>query len=204
MKLKTCTNCGEEKQLSCFSKHKNGKDGYNSQCKVCRALKTKEWKDKNKAKLKESRRLYYILNKEKEKAQNIQWRANNKNHLRIYDNTYKNNKRKNNTGFKIISTFRTRIRKALKENWKSGKTIELLGCTLQELKTYLESKFKPGMSLDNHGRGWNGKKEWHIDHIRPCASFDLSKLEEQKKCFHYTNLQPLWAEENLKKADNYE
>ena len=53
------------------------------------------------------------------------------------------------------------------------------------------------MSWDNYG-------DWHIDHIRPCCSFDLSKIEEQEKCFHYSNLQPLWAEENMTKGGKYD
>jgi len=60
----------------------------------------------------------------------------------------------------------------------------------------------PGMTWDNHGTGKNGKgmKEWHIDHIIPCCKFNLSKDEEQRKCFHYSNLQPLWASDNMKKG----
>jgi hypothetical protein len=77
--------------------------------------------------------------------------------------------------------------------WKHGKTVELLGMTFAEFRPYIESLFKDGMSWENHG-------EWHLDHIKPCASFDLSKEEEQKKCFHYTNLQPLWAKDNLIKG----
>ena len=71
---------------------------------------------------------------------------------------------------------------------KSKSSIELLGCNVDFLKEYIESKFTSGMSWDN--RGIHG---WHIDHILPCASFDLSDPEQQKQCFHYTNLQPLWA-----------
>lgn len=71
--------------------------------------------------------------------------------------------------------------------------MELTGCELNVLKEFLESKFKQGMSWENHG-------EWHIDHIKPCCKFDLEDEEEQKKCFHYTNLQPLWAKENLSKG----
>lgn len=68
----------------------------------------------------------------------------------------------------------------------------LLGCTGEEFKHHLESKFQPGMS-------WENMSGWHIDHIRPCVSFDLTDLEEQKRCFHFSNLQPLWALENQKK-----
>ena len=72
---------------------------------------------------------------------------------------------------------------------------------MQDLKIHLQEKWLPGMSWENYG--YYG---WHIDHIIPCSKFDLSKLEEQKKCFHFTNLQPLWAADNIKKSNkvNYE
>ena len=73
-----------------------------------------------------------------------------------------------------------------------------MGCTIPYLKKYLESQFNEGMTWENHGE--NG---WHIDHIKPCAAFDLTKPEEQKKCFHYTNLQPLWGNENHEKYSWY-
>ena len=102
---------------------------------------------------------------------------------------------------KIGTCIRTRIKDALTYNRitsvkKTQHTEELLGCTIEHCKKYLESLFKEGMSWDNYGyRGW------HIDHIVPCSAFDLTKVEEQKKCFHYTNLQPLWAKDNLSKGD---
>ena len=83
-----------------------------------------------------------------------------------------------------------------KNTKKCKKTLELTGCTLEFLYNYLESKFTKGMSWDNYG-----KFGWHIDHIIPCSSFDMSNPEEQKKCFHYTNLQPLWWLDNLKKSN---
>ena len=91
---------------------------------------------------------------------------------------------------------RIRINLALKGNPKLSTTMKLVGCSIERLKQHLEKQFKMGMSWNNYGK-------WHIDHIRPCASFDLSKPSEQKKCFNYTNLQPLWAEENLKKPKGY-
>ena len=75
-------------------------------------------------------------------------------------------------------------------------TLDLLGCSVEELWIHLEKQFTAGMTRENHGR--NG---WHIDHIIPCASFDLSDPEQQSQCFHYTNLQPLWAEDNIKKGN---
>ena len=88
-----------------------------------------------------------------------------------------------------------RIRNALR-NFKANKYFssqELVGCTLLELRQHLESQFTIGMSWQNQGA-------WHIDHIVPCSSFDLTEPSEQKKCFHYTNLQPLWAHDNLSKG----
>jgi hypothetical protein len=86
------------------------------------------------------------------------------------------------------------MRHALSGKLKISTTKELLGCTLSEFKEYIENQFADGMSWKNYGR-----YGWHIDHIKPCAAFDLSKPEDQKQCFNYTNLQPLWAEDNLKK-----
>ena len=96
---------------------------------------------------------------------------------------------------KMIDSQRTRLRKALNQIEKSDKTMNLIGCSAIELKEYLESKFTEGMTWENRGR-----EGWHIDHIKPCASFDLSDPEQQRECFHYTNLQPLWAKDNLRKG----
>jgi hypothetical protein len=96
---------------------------------------------------------------------------------------------------KIASNLRNRINLALRGKNKSESTMRLLGCTIPELFAHLESQFSAGMSWDNHG-----KHGWHIDHIRPCASFDFSDPEQQQQCFHYSNLQPLWAGDNLSKG----
>jgi hypothetical protein len=103
-------------------------------------------------------------------------------------------RKKNDPAFKL----RSRLGSALKNQnaIKSNKTMELVGCTIPFLRGYLEAKFKDDMTWENHG-------EWHIDHIKPCASFNLLDDEEQKKCFHYKNLQPLWADENLSKGNKY-
>ena len=113
-------------------------------------------------------------------------------------------KRWTNINLRFSGALRNRINTVLKLNKKSASTDELTGCTIDELRTRFERLFQPGMTWDNHGIGKNGKemKEWHIDHIKPCASFDLSKDEEQRKCFHFSNLQPLWAKENLIKSGN--
>jgi hypothetical protein len=101
-----------------------------------------------------------------------------------------------NSHYYLSKTLRSRIIIALKNGGirKTSRTHELLGTDINTVWKHLESKFKPGMTRNNHG-------EWHIDHIIPCASFDLSDPKQQIKCFHYTNLQPLWAKENLVKSD---
>jgi hypothetical protein len=102
-------------------------------------------------------------------------------------------KRKKDINFKILDNLRSRIFDALKNSTKSARTLELIGCSIKFLKKYLKSRFVKGMSWKNYGL-------WHIDHIKPCAKFNLSKPEEQKKCFHYINLQPLWAFDNMSKG----
>jgi len=118
----------------------------------------------------------------------VQWRRN-----------YINSKYNTDMNFKIGANLFNRIKKAIKGYNKGSKsTISLLGCSVIEFREYIEVKFKPGMMWSNHGT-----KGWHIDHIKPIASFNLSKEAEQTKCFHYTNLQPLWAVDNLKKGKKF-
>ena len=115
--------------------------------------------------------------------------------MRIIKREYMKNKRKTNINFKIKENLRNRIYCVLNRNAKSEHTLDLLGCSVEELRTNLEKQFTKGMNWSNYGR-----KGWVVDHIKPCASFDLSKASEQRKCFHYTNLQPLWAKDNLEKG----
>lgn len=103
-----------------------------------------------------------------------------------------------NIDFRIKKNLRGRVYVALKRGVKSTPTMELLGCTIDEFKSHFESLFTEGMSWDKYMEGGI-----HIDHKIPCISFDLTKEEEQKKCFHYTNLQPLWAIDNLKKGTKH-
>ena len=106
----------------------------------------------------------------------------------------------NRLNSKIASNLRSRLNKAVKNGYKSGSAVRELGCSIEELKTYLESKFYPHpitgemMTWDNYGRGG-----WHIDHVGPLCMFNLSDGLELRRACHYTNLQPLWAEDNLTK-----
>jgi len=125
------------------------------------------------------------------KDNNKQSDSINKNKIR----EKKKEKRKTNPSYRLILNLRRRTLLALKGQSKSANTMILLGVTnLEFLWDHLESTFKPGMTRENHG------KVWHVDHILPCANFDLSKHEEQLKCFHYSNLQALFVHENLSKG----
>jgi hypothetical protein len=96
--------------------------------------------------------------------------------------------------YKATCALRGRVLQAVKRCGaaKSAFTKELLGCSYEQARQHLAAQFEPGMSWDNHG-------EWEIDHIRPCASFDLTDPAQQRECFHYTNLQPLWRFDNRSK-----
>ena len=125
---------------------------------------------------------------EKRKIYRREWMRtwNRKNAKKIYE------QRRKRPYEQLASVIRARIYDVLKNGYKSDRTEKLLGITIKELKIYLENKFKDGMTWENYGF-----YSWHIDHILPLSSFDLSNPEQQKKAFHYTNLQPLWAKENL-------
>lgn len=109
------------------------------------------------------------------------------------------NKYLTNPRHRIERLLRRRFAIAIKSQnaWGYRSVMEYVGCEIDFLKSYIESKFDVNMSWENHGT------YWHIDHIRPCASFDLSDIEQQKICFHYTNLQPLEAHENMSKRDKW-
>jgi hypothetical protein len=128
----------------------------------------------------------------------VEWRKENRTKISEKYVEYEKMRKLTDVEFKLVKTLRSRLSNAIKRqnSNKNNTTIELLGCSVSFLKGFLEGKFKEGMSWENHG-------DWHIDHIKPCASFNLLDEEEQKKCFHYTNLQPLWASENLSKGCKY-
>ncbi len=104
-----------------------------------------------------------------------------------------------NPEYRLQVLLRTRFKRAIKNGSKRKSVLRLIGCSIEELNIHIEKQFKPGMTWENYGI-----YTWHIDHIIPCSAFNLDILEEQERCFHYTNLQPLWAKENLTKSDNYE
>lgn len=177
----------------------------------------KKWAKEHREKSRARSLLNYQKHKKKRIAKISEWKRNNREKMRGYEHrayhkgegymskerirTKQNEKYKNNPLYRLKNLLSRSLRQSLKLQGFSKKalTLSYLGCDIKQLKTHLESQFKKGMTWDNHKRDG-----WHVDHIRPVASFDLSKEEEILKCYHYTNLQPLWAEENLKKGKTYE
>ncbi len=188
--MKVCTKCNEEKPLSEFHKnHTNKVDGHNWSCKSC--IKEYQNKPEVKERRKQNRRRHYEENRDREKELNKKWIENNKERWRENYRKYCSERRKVDPAYKISGNLRNRLRGIIKRRGKSS--LELTGCDINFLMGYLEGQFKDGMTWDNYG-------EWHIDHIKPIASFDLEDESEQLVCFHYSNLQPLWAIDNLRKG----
>ena len=141
----------------------------------------RKWREKNPEKLREYQAEYRKKNRD---------RINN-----LYNERYSVRYRKD-PNFKIAKNLRNRMNKVLNGINKSASTLELLGVgSVSEFRDYIESLFQEGMTWGNHG-----SFGWHIDHRKPISSFDLTKVEEQKSAFHYTNLGPLWWKENLIKG----
>lgn len=158
----------------------------------------KDYRALHKIELSEKKKIYTATHKENKRKYDINYRIKNKERRKIYFRKHLINKYRTNIEYKILSNLRRRLLTVLKRNKKADSTIKLIGCSKQQLKSHLESKFKNNMNWNNYGRGG-----WVIDHILPCSSFDLSQELEQRRCFHYTNLQPLWEYENNLKRDKF-
>lgn len=146
---------------------------------------------------KEENANYYVQNREAILVRNNKWEAENKDHVRAYMAEYASNNRKTKPWWNIRGRLATRISGLLRKYnvKKSNTTVELIGCTVAELRDQFTSQFTEGMTWELFLQG-----KIHIDHRVPCVSFDLTDPAEQKKCFHHSNLQPLWALDNLRKS----
>lgn len=167
MEHKTCKKCKQEKPLKEFYKHPGGKYGVHSKCISCL-------------------RVYYKQNASEMIRKAMARRELRKDAYLAYRRSWERSSIQN----RLRVNLRSRLRHALKGNYKTGSTLELLGCSIVDLKQHLEQKFYSGMTWDNYG-------QWHIDHIIPLCKFDLTNAENLAKACHYTNLQPLWAKDNM-------
>lgn len=223
MQTKKCNKCNQEKSLSDFSKALNRKSGIQSKCKSCdkeyrqknreKILKyLSDYNDKNRDELLSKRKKYRLENIEKVREQGRVWAVNNpekiklskqklmtKNKDKYYAKTYERNnaRRKTDDLYNLKCRLSHRVRMAMKGIGlkKSQRTIEMIGCSWEDLVKHIERQFTTGMS-------WDNRSEWHIDHIIPLATAtcedDIIQLN------HFTNLRPLWAEDNLRKSDKLE
>jgi hypothetical protein len=173
-----CSRCGITKSVSEFYKSKHEVRGYLSHCKACERKRKLE---------------YYHRNKEICGVRAKTYKRNNRPHL----NQYQKNKIQNDLNFRLSRNLRNRVCQSLRNKKKVGSAIKDLGCSVDELRRYLEKQFEPGMLWDNYG------KEWHIDHKTPLSWFDLSDKGRFSKACHYTNLQPLWSANNWIKGGRY-
>jgi hypothetical protein len=216
--MKKCSTCKQEKSFELFSKNKSQKDGYSNRCKVCVKefyinnkskilCKNKEYYEKNKETIINHIIKYKLINKEiikkqskeyyeknKEKIKN--YRENNKENARKYQNEYCIKRKKTDNIFRLSCAIRSNICGSFKRGTnqfrKDARTEKILGCTIEEFIIYISNKFEKGMSLDNYGK-------WHLDHIHPVS---LAKTEEEiLRLNHYTNFQPLWAIDNIIKSN---
>ena len=204
METKICSKCNIEKEICNFHKWKNGPDGYKRDCKECRKLETKSYYNKNNEKIKLRVSRYRKLNPDKVKEVKQKIYDRDKKRILMVNKLYRENNRKTRNAyirnrkltdpvFKLKYLINSRMRIFMKSHniTKKNKTFEIVGCTPKELKEHIENQFQSGMS-------WNNQGDWHIDHIIPLSS---GKTEDEiVKLCHYSNLQPLWAIDNMKKG----
>lgn len=189
-----CTTCGGDKNINGFIEARKV-------CRLCFNIEKRKdsraYKARNREHISDYNKEYKSENKEYVKEYNHDYNLQNREAIQKRQTEYQRERKKTDFEFKLAHTLRTRLSSALKavSATKCKKTLELLGCSLEFLKAWFKSQFASDMTFQNHG------PVWHIDHVKPCASFDLLDDDEQKKCFNWKNLQPLYGDENLSKND---
>lgn len=216
--MKTCKRCNKGYDLELFGKNKTAKDGYRNICKECTkaALNIKPpdiyslcricGEEKQRINFASATNICKIcrnITEKQKRDKNIEkyntrvreWRDVNKDRINSYKRAREKERRDMDPLYRLRHNLSTRLYLAVSK--KVGNTFELVGCSKEDLVIFLEAEFEEGMSWDNYG-------EWHVDHVKPCCSFNLEDPEEQKKCFHWTNLQPLWARDNMSKGGKFD
>ncbi len=158
-----------------------------------------EYRDRNKELYDARCRAYYYANRDRVLKRTRLYALKNKDKVRECQRRCAANRRAKSTSKRIEYNLRSRVRSAvhLQGTKKCDKTTSMLGCAIRDFKIYIESLWQTGMSWTNYGKG---NDKWNLDHIIPCALFDLSRPEHQKRCFHFSNYQPLWETENREKG----
>jgi hypothetical protein len=177
--VKTCCRCKADKPATneFFPKNRCRPDGLARRCFDCDRATRQASALRNRDGNIERARLWYASNADKHNDRCAQWAAENY---------------KTNINYKLRVLLRGRLRSFVSRS-KGIRSHELFGCSVDQLRQHLETQFEAGMTWENHG-------DWHIDHIRPLSSFDLSDPDQIKAASHFSNLQPLWAAENMAKG----
>lgn len=213
MQTKMCTTCLMEKEICDFNRDKKGKYKVGSVCKVC----WKNYREENKEHIRQQSAKRRANNSEQIKIEKAEYYQKNKKKIRekmaIYYkenkhlwNEYQTRRRLTDPHFRIMQNLRNNLSSKLRSSnvRKTSKTIDILGCCIEDFIYHLESLWSENMSWDNYGVYKIGQQmTWHIDHIKPCDSFDLTDEAQQRECFHYENMQPMWAVENIIKSNSY-
>jgi len=182
---KVCSHCKEIKPLTKFCKHTGRKDGYNNECKLC---------------CKKRHKRYRAEHIEETKLYNKHHRTKNPKEIKLYHNKYVKNKYKTDVAFKISCICRNMVANALNGKPKKAHTMEYFMCSRKEFRDHIEKQFKLWMNWKNHG---NGAGKWNVDHIIPCAFFNMLDPVEVYMCCRYQNLQPISWEDNMIKKAKY-
>lgn len=205
---KKCSRCQNEKTLDQFHKRTDRKSGFRSECITCGSNRHKKYYHDNSEKIKNDSKNFRIDNPDIVKANNVQFKINNPDYFKKYhiDNKekrisysveYTRNRRLIDPIFRFTNNVRSLIYTSFKQQYtkKAKKTIEILGCTFEQFKVHLESKFTPEMNWDNQG------SYWELDHITPIS---WAKTEQEVYALnHYTNFQPLTCVDNMAKGNRY-
>jgi hypothetical protein len=216
-----CPNCNRDKDHTEFYVERQRSSGYSCYCKACVCNKKAQHYRANKSNLKAKAREHYAKSPQGKRDKSREYAATHKAKKLEYNHEYYSKNReklcaasrtryaadpqptidrfrirwRTDLNFRLAHRLRVRVRKALQHGVKGGSAVKDLGCTLDELRAHITAQFEPGMTWDN----W-GLYGWHIDHIIPLASFDLTDPAQFKQAAHYTNLQPLWAGDNMAKG----
>jgi hypothetical protein len=178
MKSCRCKDCTQEnpQPLVNFYKDVQNKDNLQNYCKAC---------------IKRNANKYYKENTKRVLKRVSSYQKNDKDRYNTYQRRINSS-----PNYRLAKNLRKRIYKFIRGEYRTS----YVGCTLDKLKTYIESKFQPGMTWENYGAYMGNNKVWNLDHIKSLASFDLTDLEQLKVASHYTNIQPMWAIDNIRKG----